>query len=324
MTNPALPTARDLAGFSLPAQHPVSREWVDDELRLQLLTEQHELDVELLTDPEIAAIRAERFAPGRPIGLMFNQWVQIAADQHVMLSMRYEGGDPAKPFVDASALSRPLQPGDLRPAARAAWEYFGSLDPKYLRLWSSQPVGWIPGSLPDKRFLAAPLDVLRRAGERVPEELTLLPATSLANYEHAQAAYAAVDAAHPEHSEQAQLQSPDKLESTVEDGLLFEVLVDGSWAGYIAASPDGQNLGLPAYIVQDVILAPTYRGRGYGPHLTTLLARALPTHPPNHLSFLLGTIHANNRGALTAAHNSGRTDLGGWLQLPLPADAGQR
>ncbi|TDU82299.1 acetyltransferase (GNAT) family protein [Kribbella voronezhensis] len=321
MTNPALPTARHLAGFSLPAQHPVSREWVDDELRLDLLTEQHELDVELLTDREIAALRTERFAPGRPIELMFNQWVRIAADQQVMLSMRYEGGDPAKPFVDASALSRPLQPGDVRPAASAASEYFGSLDPKYLRLWSSKPIGSFPGCLPDKRFLAGPLDVLRRAGERVPEELTLVEATSLANYEHAQAAYAAVDAAHPEHSEQAQLQSRDKLESTVEDGLLFDVLVDGTWAGYIAASPEGQNLGLPAYIVQDIILTPDYRGQGYGPHLTTLLARAL--HARNQLTFLLGTIHANNQGALTAALTAGRTDLGGWHQFPLSIDGEQ-
>jgi L-amino acid N-acyltransferase YncA len=314
VTNPLdPPTARELAGFSLPAQHPLTRSWVDDELRLELLTKQHELDIELLTDPEIAALRTERFAPGRPIEVMFNQWVEVAADQHVMLSMRYEDGDPAKPFVDASALSRPLQPGDVRPAASAASKYFGSLKPKYLRLWSSEPAGWIPECLPDKRFLAGPLDVLRRAGTPLPAELTLVRANSLANYERAQAAYDAVDAAHPDHPEQAQLQRRDKLESTVEDGFLFDVMVDGTWAGYIAAQPDGQYLGLPAYTVQDIILAPGSRGRGYGPHLTTLLARALP----DDLSFLIGTIHANNRGAITAAQTAGRTDIGGWLQTPL-------
>ena len=308
------PTARELAEFSLPAQHPVTRRWVDDELRLDLLTKQHELDIELLTDPEIARMRTERFAPGRPIELMFNQWVQVAADQHVMLSMRYEGGDPAKPFVDASALSRPLEVGDLRPTAEAASKYFGSLAPAYLRLWSSEPAGSFPETLPDKRFLAGPLSVLRRAGEPLPSELTLVRATSLANYELAQAAYDAVDAAHPDHPEQARLQDRDNLEGAVEDGLLFEVMIDDSWAGYIAAKPDGQDLGLPAYTVQDITLAPNYRGRGYGPHLTTLLARALP----DDLPFLVGTIHANNRGALTAATIAARTDIGGWIQFPLP------
>jgi L-amino acid N-acyltransferase YncA len=307
------PTARELAEFSLPAQHPLTRRWVDDELRLDLLTKQHEIDIELLTDPEIARMRIERFAPDRPIEIMFNQWVQVATDQQVMLSMRYEGGDPTKPFVDASALSRPFQVGDLQPVAEAASKYFGSLAPAYLRLWSSEPEGSFPETLPDRRFLAGPLPVLRRAGEPVPSELTLVKATSLANYELAQAAYDAVDAAHPDHPEQARLQDRDNLESTVKNGFLFEVLVDGSWAGYIGAKLEGQNLGLPAYTVQDIILAATYRGRGYGSHLTTLLARALPDDFP----FLVGTIHANNRGARTAALKAGRTDIGGWIQYPL-------
>jgi hypothetical protein len=313
-----LPSARELAEFSLPAQHPLTRSWVDDDLRLELLTKQHELDIELLTDPEIAALRTERFAPGRPIEVMFNQWVQLAADQHVMLSMRYDDGDRTKPFVDASALSRSLQQEDLLPAASAASQYFGSLNPKYLRLWSSEPTGFFPETLPDRRFLAGPLAILRRAGESVPPELTLVRATSLANYELAQAAYDAVDAAHPDHPQQAQLQRRDKLESTIEDGFLFDITVDGRWAGYIAAKPDGQDLGLPAYTVQDIILSPTHRARGYGPHLTTLLARGLP----DDLPFLIGTIHANNRGALTAALTSGRADIGGWLQIPLPGVQG--
>jgi hypothetical protein len=291
----------------------VTRSWVDDELRLELLTKQHELDIELLTDPEIARMRSERFAPEQPIEIMFNQWVQISADQHVMLSMRYEGGDPTKPFVDASALRRPLQPEDIEPAADAASEYFGSLAPAYLRLWSSEPTGTFPETLPDRRFMAGPLSVLRRAGEALPSELTLVKATSLTNYELAQAAYAAVDAAHQDHPDQARLQDRDSMESSIKGGLLFDVLIDGTWAGYIGAQLDGQNLGLPAYTVQDIILSATYRGRGYGPHLTTLLTRALPENLP----FLVGTIHANNRGALTAAHTSGRTDIGGWLQYPL-------
>ncbi|QNE22808.1 hypothetical protein F1D05_07290 [Kribbella qitaiheensis] len=309
-----MPTARELAEFSLAAQHPVSRGWVPDDLRLELLTNQHELDIDLLADPEIAAMRTERFAPGQPIEIMFNQWVPISADQHVMLSMRYEDGDPTKPFVDASALRRPLQQADLRPAADAASKHFGSLSPTYLRLWSSEPADSFPETLPDKRFLAAPLDVLRAAHTPVPAELTLVRARSLSNYPLAQAAYDAVDAAHPDHSEQAHLQHRDKLEDTVEEGLLFEVMVDGTWAGYIAAMRDSQNLGIPAYTVQEVILAAEYRGRGYGRHITTLFARALPID----LDFLIGTIHANNRGAITAALTSGRTDIGGWLQLPLP------
>ncbi|MGQ0483066.1 MAG: hypothetical protein ACT4O0_18820 [Pseudonocardia sp.] len=70
-------------------------------------------------------------------------------------------------------------------------------------------------------------------------------------------------------------------------------------------------LGLPAYVVQELVLVPEHRGRGYGSLLTTLVARALPDERP----VLLGTIHAENRGALRAAAAAGRIDVGGWLRF---------
>ncbi|NYH92260.1 hypothetical protein [Actinopolymorpha rutila] len=39
MTDARLPTARELAGYFLAAQHPTTRRWVDDAVRLELLTE---------------------------------------------------------------------------------------------------------------------------------------------------------------------------------------------------------------------------------------------------------------------------------------------
>ena len=68
-----------------------------------------------------------------------------------------------------------------------------------------------------------------------------------------------------------------------------------------------------AYVVLELILAEHHRGYGYGRHLSTLLARALPD--PSRI--LIGTIHATNTGARTAALQAGRHDIGGWLQLPL-------
>ncbi|HEY6738618.1 MAG TPA: hypothetical protein VI076_07180 [Actinopolymorphaceae bacterium] len=50
---------------------------------------------------------------------------------------------------------------------------------------------------------------------------------------------------------------------------------------------DGETLGMPGYVVRELILTSHGRGRGYGPHLTTLLARALPDDG----RVLIGTIH---------------------------------
>ena len=61
------------------------------------------------------------------------------------------------------------------------------------------------------------------------------------------------------------------------------------------------------------ILTPAHRGHGYGPHLSALLAQALP----DRTRLLTGTIHAANTGARRAALTAGRQDIGGCIQLPL-------
>ncbi|TWD75274.1 acetyltransferase (GNAT) family protein [Kribbella amoyensis] len=306
-----MPTAAELAQSGLAAQHPVTRGWAPDEVRLGRLERQFAFDVRLATDLDIATQRAARYAPGRPPEVMLNEWVQVAPDLQAMLSMRYEGGAADKPFVDATPLSRPVEAADLAHLAAAAQARYGELRPRYLRLWSRHPAGWFDGTALDKRYLAAPLASLR--GATVAAGLTVAPAESLDRYDDARQAYAAVDAAYPDHPDQAALQSADNLAETLANGLLFDVRVDGEWAGYVAAMTGDDTLGLPAYIVEELILAPAYRGRGYGSSLSTLLADALPTD----LDVLLGTIHAANRGAITAATRAGRIDVGGWFQVPL-------
>jgi hypothetical protein len=101
-----LPSAADLAGWALAAQHPLTREWADDGNRLARLAQDHEFDLRLATDLELAAKRAV-LAPGHHPVELLNQWVAVSADLSAMLSIGFEGGDATKPFVDASALSRP-------------------------------------------------------------------------------------------------------------------------------------------------------------------------------------------------------------------------
>jgi GNAT superfamily N-acetyltransferase len=79
--------------------------------------------------------------------------------------------------------------------------------------------------------------------------------------------------------------------------------------------PEGDTLGMPAWVVQELALAPNARGQGLGRYLSGMLARELSDERP----LLIGTIHADNRGAHSAALAAGRHDVGGWVQIPLPA-----
>jgi L-amino acid N-acyltransferase YncA len=312
--DPGVPTARELGQCSLAAQHPSTRLWVDDAVRLDMLTEQCVDDVQLATDMDAAALRARRFAPGLPAEALLNRWLTASDDLNAMLSMRYEGGDPGRPFVDATVTSRPLTGDDLPVLVRAGAEIYGALRPRYLRLWSAAPPGRFVGTRPDRRFLAAPVGWLRAGFEQaVPTELRLTPARALDHYQDASAAYDDIDHEHPAHAEQAKVASYEALEKSLAAGTLFDVIAEGDWAGYVSVKTKGDSLGMPAYVVQELILARKFRGRGYGPHLTTLLARALP----DGNRVLIGTIHADNRGARLAAERAGRVDVGGWIQVPL-------
>lgn len=306
-----IPAAEELARWTLERQHPVTRAWVDDTRRLAILTEEHAaLDILLAEDLDIAVQRTARLAPGKPAESMLNHWVAIGNDLQVMFSMRFENLNLARPFVDATPMTRSPEPPDLPGIAAAAQEHYGIHNPLYVRLWTAGP--GVDGTVPDRRFLAAPITDLQP--HDVPPGLALRPAKTVDHYDDALSAYAAVDADHPHHAEEASLQDLDKLEESADDGLLYDVTVNGEWAGYAAATIKPEDaLGLPAYVVRDLILAPEHRGHGYGRHLSALLAQALPD--PTRI--LIGTIHNANHGARTAALQSGRQDIGGWLQLPL-------
>jgi hypothetical protein len=310
---------RALAERVLAQQHPVTANWVSTTTRLAELADELADDVSMLTDLDLATWRRDMFAADQPAEVMLNRWVTVADDQRVMLSMRYENGIPDRPFVDASVLGRaPVTGRDLVDLAEAADATYRGLRPRYLRVWSSHPAETFAGTSPDKRFLAAPVQQLRAT--RLPGNLTARRSVDLSHYDDADAAYRSVDGTHPAHPRQAVIESRDALADTLDRGLLFDVLLDGTWAGYIAARAGGR-LGLPGYTVQELVLAPHARGHSLGEYLSPLLARCLPATA----GVLIGTIHHHNRGALDAARRAGRIDIGGWFTIPLgsthPAEA---
>lgn len=312
----SLPTASDLAVMSLAAQRPLTRGWVDDDTRLALLAEEHAFDLQLATDLELAGKRAGFLNVGQPPEAFLNCWVEVGPDLGVMLSIRFEGMDREKPFVDVSVTSRPLTQGDLPALLTVGLGVYGAFRPGRLRLWSAAPLdGWmgnLPGTRTDLRVLAAPLAELRMG--KVLDSLTLTPTRDTSRHADAVAAYAAVDAEHPGHVGQARVIDEDALKEAIEAGTMFDMCWKGEWSGYAGTLPETQP-GLPAQVVQELLLAPYARGHGLGPHLSTLLARALP----NDGRVLSGTIHGENRGARQAALRAGRHDIGGWTWVPLTA-----
>jgi GNAT superfamily N-acetyltransferase len=313
-----LPTTLELAAVTLAMQHPLTRTWATDDERLPRLAHEHEDDLDLASNMEMAAFRANYFAfPGLDAPAYLNRWRPVSTDLKALLSIRFEGRVRTRPFVDLSGLSRPWKVTDLPDLKRAALEVYGAFAPLYLRLFSAAPVGALPGLDRDRRFVAAPVLELADLKTSIPPELILRPTQDDRHLAQAGAAYAALDAQHPAHAYQAQILDAEQLQEAVGAGLMFDVLVGQEWAGYVGVHPD-EDLGLLSYSVQELLLTPAYRGRGSGAHLTTLLARAiLAARPAEPGRVLFGTIHADNAGAYPAALRAGRHDVGGWVQLKL-------
>ncbi|GHG18421.1 hypothetical protein [Deinococcus indicus] len=305
-----LPTAAELAAFTLAAQHPATHDWTDPATRLRNLTDEHEFDLQLATDLDLAAQRADFLNAGPAAPAYLNRWMMVSADLHAMLSIRFLGLDVTKPFVDVSVTSRPVTRADL-PALSDAARVYAAFHPPRLRFWSAAPMTDWPDLDPDRRVLAAPVGDLR--GYPVPDDLTLTPTRDTSRHADAQAAYDAVDAAHPHHPHEARLLSAEDLQECIDAGTMFDVHWRGEWAGYAGTLAHPQ-VGLDAQVVQELLLAPHARGHGLGAALSTLLAR----HLPDPAQVLSGTIHGRNRGALNAAARAGRRDVGGWWWAPLP------
>lgn len=304
----------DLAAVSLAMLHPTVLGWQTGQLAR--LADAHQGDLELATSLEIARMRAEHFSlPGAEAEHYLNRWQPVSADLTALLSIRFEGMDRHKPFVDLSGLSRPWTTADLPALAAAALEVYGRFAPRYLRLTSPLAPDALPGLGRDYRFLTAPLAELAVA-PALPPELSLRHTMDDRHYTEAMAAYSAVEAEHAAHPEQARLLSRDDLAECIGAGLMYDVWAADRWVGYVGVLPE-EHLGLAVYTIQELLLTPEARGRGFGAALTTLLARALLKEAePNRVLF--GTIHADNAGAYAAARRAGRLDVGGQVQLALP------
>jgi GNAT superfamily N-acetyltransferase len=152
------------------------------------------------------------------------------------------------------------------------------------------------------------------SGVDLPAALTLSPCAHVDCYER----YAAIHRRHverePGHARHARLETREDLRVLADGGTLFDVLVGGVWAGLVAAEP-GVRGGVRGFTVVELILDDSYRGKGYGRHLSSSLATALAAGDEDLC--LLGTIHYGNVAAYRAALRAGRVDVGGEIVIPL-------
>jgi GNAT superfamily N-acetyltransferase len=237
----------------------------------------------------------------------------------LLTGIRFLNLDMSQPYVDVIYASEPtLSPEEIEKVKDALRTEYGVFHPLRLRVYRSSHKPPLPGD-GDKRLIAAPLRVVAAhdVGPEVADDaLSLRPAASLEFYPRYTAIYDRLHTEQPELIPVTHAESEEDMQGYLETGNLYEIFVDGTWAGVCAVFEDARA-GIHGFCFGEIVLDPTFRGKGLGSLVQQRLAAQLIARGENESSLLFGTIGAVNHPARRAAARAGRLDLGGhvWLAL---------
>lgn len=311
----ALPPLETLVDVADAGLHPwvhshvpvgVRRAALEQELGFQLHTAAQDLDY---------ARRYAAEAPqcGQPPEAYLDRWLPLPGGVHVLAGPRYLGLDPNLPFVGVSASDRVLRPADAGALADLARRSFAPFRPGFVLVTTADPPDGWPGAGHEKRLLVGQLGELR--ARKTPTELTTTLRLDTRFYDRYLEIHQTQVQRDPAHGRHTRAETEADLQALVDQRLVFDVQVDGEWAGVLAAVPDTDR-GVRGATVVELLLTPERRGRGWGRHLSVLLAKALPMDDSD---CLIGRIHLDNTSAYRSALGAGRVDVGGEFRIPVPS-----
>jgi len=172
-----------------------------------------------------------------------------------------------------------------------------------------------PAARIDRHLLAAPAgSMAERPDAAGLDRVALRRGASLDFYPRYEAAYQEMLDARGYLRGEVSAESRERLAECLEQGLLWEVFVDGAWAGLIAARHD-LVAGVRGLQMVEIVLAKGARGQRLGPAVHQRLARYVAEADP--AAVILGTISAKNVPSLRTAKKAGRMEIGAhhWVDL---------
>jgi GNAT superfamily N-acetyltransferase len=161
--------------------------------------------------------------------------------------------------------------------------------------------------------LAAPLiTILELPKPENLDRIGLIRSQNLEFYPRYTAIYNQLYLERPWLAEVSRMETLEDMKSYLEEGVTFEVFLDGTWAGITSFDRSIEH-GLSGWYTNEIVLEKHARGQGIGASLQRIVAQTLLEHFQTTKSDLLwGTIGAVNMPMLKTATRAGRFDVGGW------------
>jgi hypothetical protein len=312
----------DLVEARLPWVSRRLTEWYDDaEVRGQLRAA---MAVEAVRLDDAAFGRQFRdgvgVRPGSDPLAWANRRLHLPGGGWALTGIRFRGGEAKRPFVDVVATTAEPTPDGLAHVAATVVPAYADFAPLCLRVDVPDPdrttaqlavdERFGPGCAVDMYVVAGPVRELRRRPRATSYDgVVLRRGDTSALAERVATIYADLTAGQPELALWATPEDAESLAECADEGLLFEVLVDGTPAGVVASVRDDDH-GMRGFSMQEICLDPVHRGRRLAP---AVVKRLLDELPASDGDVLWGTIHPDNLPSLRNARAVGREVVGGYI-----------
>ncbi len=303
--------------YALEQVHPMMLEWYsEDDLNKQLLE-----DVQRDAHEYFSSDFARDFASGaaQVLGIApecFAHRLLEVAGLRIIAGIRFFGMDLKRPFVEVANISRSVQSDNERDEISAAVaREFTIFKPLHWRVFQASHLPYqFAGCDGDKRVLAGLLSEIGAAAKSNHwERVTLHRARNLEFYPQYEAALQEIYQSRPWLPDVCRIESLEDMRQYLERDMVFEVLIDGEWAGLTIASRS-KEFGLRGWYMIEVTLQQRWHGQGLAVAVQRRLAAQLTDEGRD---CLFGTIGAVNAPMLKTAERVGRIDLGGQFMVRL-------
>lgn len=241
-----------------------------------------------------------------------NRRIELADGHWAIAGIRFRGRDVEKPFVDIIATSLPPEAARIEALAEVL-PHFEDFAPLCLRVnipestlsaaELSEAEDFHGDAESELLIVASPIDEMKmRPHALLFDATTLIPCSTHDAAELTAEIYGELAASRPQLREWATPADAQSLEEAAEQGLLFEIRVNGETAGIVAAERQ-DAYGFTGFCMQEIALNAAHRGRSIGVATLQHLVRALDAKP---FDLLWGHIHPGNIPSLSNAQASGR------------------
>lgn len=242
------------------------------------------------------------------------QILELKSSLKVMGSIRFKCLDVRQPFVEILHKSFLIKSGDqLKSVAEEVFHHYKIFNPQWIRIFDSS--GILEQAQDNKtiscdyRLFAGLIEKLKQNPRpKLYEKVALEPAKDMEIYSRYQDLYGELYKENPALRDMLCKESPHTFQKIRDAGTLFNILIEGKWAGIIGLSKEHEKF-LYGYRMVDQIISKPYRGKGFAVTVQRRLVDILESK--NH-EILFGQISPTNISSAKTALRVGRKDIGAW------------